>query len=117
MQAEREDDETKGATAPKAKKEDKEQASDDAANDEADDLTKIEWIGPKINDLLQEAWITTYAALASSDPATIKWILEAAEWNFASHDPATWPDQSKMAAEGKWDELKTRQDELDGGKA
>ncbi|MEJ6796117.1 MAG: 50S ribosomal protein L21, partial [Flavobacteriales bacterium] len=29
----------------------------------------------------------------------------------------TWPAQAKMAAEGKWDELKKWQDELDGGKA
>ena len=34
-----------------------------------------------------------------------------------SHVTDTWPAQAKMAAEGKWDELKKWQDELDGGKA
>ncbi len=31
-------------------------------------------------------------------------------------EPGTWPEQAKMAAEGKWDELKKWQDELNGGK-
>ena len=34
----------------------------------------------------------------------------------ASMDPTTWPQQAKMAADGKWDELKVWQDELDGGR-
>ena len=33
------------------------------------------------------------------------------------HDPTTWPQQSALAAEDKWDELNTLQDELKGGKA
>jgi hypothetical protein len=33
------------------------------------------------------------------------------------HDPTTWPEQAKMAADGNWDELKTLQDNLKGGKA
>jgi len=32
------------------------------------------------------------------------------------HKPDTWPSQSKLAAEGKWQELKDLQDRLDGGK-
>ena len=31
-------------------------------------------------------------------------------------DPTTWPQQAAMAADGKWDELKVWQDELDGGR-
>ena len=31
--------------------------------------------------------------------------------------PETWPQQAQLAADGKWDELKALQDELDGGKA
>ena len=34
-----------------------------------------------------------------------------------NHTPDTWPAQAQMAADGKWDELKVWQDELDGGKA
>jgi hypothetical protein len=32
------------------------------------------------------------------------------------HTPTTWPQQAKLAADGKWDELKKLQDELKGGK-
>ena len=83
---------------------------------EADDLSKVEGIGPKINEVLQAAGITTFAQLAEKKPEDIKAILEGAEGNFAAHDPATWPEQAQFAAEGKWDELKKWQDELDGGR-
>jgi small subunit ribosomal protein S16 len=82
----------------------------------ADDLTKIEGIGPKIAEALQAAGIATFAQLAESNPEKIKEVLDAAEGNFAAHDPGTWPQQAQLAAEGKWDELKAWQDELDGGK-
>ena len=81
-----------------------------------EDLTKIEGIGPKIAETLNAAGINTYAELAAATPEAIKEILDKAEGNFAAHDPATWPKQSQMAADGKWDELKKWQDELDGGK-
>jgi hypothetical protein len=31
-------------------------------------------------------------------------------------DPGTWPQQAKLAAEGKMDELKKLQEELQGGR-
>ena len=83
---------------------------------EGDDLKKIEGIGPKIADLLVEAGITTFAQLAASTPENIQVILEAAGSKYNSHSPATWPTQAQLAADGKWDELKTLQDELDGGR-
>ena len=83
----------------------------------ADDLTKIEGIGPKINELLQEDGINSFADLAGTAPDAIKEILAAGGSQFATHDPETWPAQSEMARDGKWDELKKWQDELDGGKA
>ena len=43
-------------------------------------------------------------------------MLSAAGGQLASHDPETWPKQAEMARDGKWDELKTWQDELDGGR-
>ena len=82
----------------------------------ADDLKKIEGIGPKIAEILNAGNITTFAALAASTPAAIREMLTAAGGRFASHNPETWPMQSGMAAEGKWDELKKWQDESDGGK-
>jgi len=46
----------------------------------------------------------------------LKGILADAGKRYQMHDPTTWPDQASLAAEGKWEELKTLQDELDGGK-
>lgn len=83
---------------------------------EADDLEKIEGIGPKIADVLKGAGIATFAALAEATPEKIREILDNAGSQFAAHDPATWPKQAELAAAGKWDELKTWQDELVGGR-
>ncbi len=96
------------AAAPKAKPAAKK------ATGKADDLKKIEGIGPKIASTLVEAGITTFADLAKAKPAAISEIIAGVRGN---HVTDTWPAQAKLAADGKWDELKKWQDELDGGKA
>jgi len=84
------------------------------ASGKADDLKKIEGIGPKIATTLVEAGIATFADLAKAKPAAIAEIIAGVRGN---HVADTWPAQAKLAADGKWDELKKWQDELDGGKA
>jgi large subunit ribosomal protein L27 len=79
-----------------------------------DDLKKIEGIGPKIATVLAEAGFDSFAALASADVEKLSEILEANK--LGSHNPGTWPKQAGLAANGQWDELKTLQDELIGGK-
>ena len=81
-----------------------------------DDLRKVEGIGPKIASLLNDAGIFTFAELAATEASKVKEILVAAGSRYGFHDPTTWPEQAKMAAEGRWDELKKWQDESDGGK-
>ena len=81
-----------------------------------DDLKKVEGIGPKIESLLKNAGIKTFAKLSETDPSAIKEILTAAGSRFASKEPGTWPKQAGLAAAGKWEELKKWQDELEGGK-
>ena len=81
-----------------------------------DDLKKIEGIGPKAAEALTNAGIDTFAKLAKADPANIKEILVAASSRLAHLEPGTWPQQSQLAADGNWDELKVLQDKLDGGK-
>jgi large subunit ribosomal protein L21 len=81
-----------------------------------DDLKKIEGIGPKIAEILTTNGIATFAQLAKTDAEKIKEILLAQGKRYAMHNPTTWPKQAELAAEGKWDELKKWQDELDGGK-
>ena len=84
--------------------------------DKGDDLKKIEGIGPKIEQILHEGGITTFAQLAESDADAVKELLTAAGPRYAIHNPATWAKQAAMAANGQWDELKELQDQLDGGK-
>ncbi|MFS4415916.1 50S ribosomal protein L21 [Maribacter sp. 2307ULW6-5] len=85
-----------------------------AAKPKADDLKKIEGIGPKIAKTLTDAGIATFEALAKTTPEKISEIIAEVRGN---HVTDTWPKQAQMAADGKWDELKKWQDELDGGKA
>lgn len=79
-----------------------------------DDLTIIEGIGPKVNQILQAAGIGTFAKLAEAAPENLRTILEGARLGFM--DPTTWPEQARLAWEGKLDELKEYQDRLKGGK-
>ncbi len=83
----------------------------------ADNLTKVEGIGPKLAGILKDAGIETFKKLSVAKAEKISEILVAAGGNaYNRFDPTTWPQQAKLAAEGKWDELKVLQDELDGGK-
>lgn len=88
-----------------------------AKAEKGDDLTKIEGIGPKLASVLAEAGLNSFAAVAAASAADIQKILDEAEGNYARFSPETWPQQAQLAADGKWDELKALQDELDGGKA
>lgn len=91
-------------------------ASGPVASAEADDLTKVEGIGPKIQEHLNAAGIHTFAELAATSVEQVQEVLDAAGSNYSMHDPGSWPKQAALAAEGKWDELKKWQDELEGGK-
>jgi len=91
-------------------------ASTPETTTEKDDLKKIEGIGPKISDLLNNAGIFTFKQLAGTDVSRLKAILEEAGSRYRTHNPSTWSKQAQMAADGNWEELKAWQDELDGGK-
>lgn len=101
------------AAAPKAEKAAPKAAAKKATG-KAEDLKKIEGIGPKIATTLADAGIATFADLAKAKPEAISEIIAGVRGN---HVTDTWPAQAKLAADGKWDELKKWQDELDGGKA
>ena len=87
-----------------------------AAPSRPDDLTKIEGIGPKIAEILNNGGIKTFEGLATSDAGDIKNLLDAAGPRFKMHNPGSWPRQSRMAADGNWEALEKLQDELDGGR-
>lgn len=81
-----------------------------------DDLTKVEGIGPKVAELFAENGIKSFSDLASKSAEELKAILTPKGGRYASMEHGTWSKQAELAAEGKWDELKKWQDELDGGK-
>jgi hypothetical protein len=81
----------------------------------ADDLTRIEGIGPKISGLLAEAGISTFAQLATTSVERLEKIIADADLT-ALADPGTWPAQARLAAEGEWERLDALQEELKGGR-
>ncbi|HGY08814.1 MAG TPA: hypothetical protein ENK37_02000 [Oceanithermus profundus] len=82
----------------------------------ADDLKKIEGIGPKIEELLNRKGIRTFRQLAQTSVEQLRAILQEAGPRFRLADPTTWPRQAQMAAEERWDELQDYQDALQGGR-
>lgn len=80
-----------------------------------DDLTKIEGIEPFIAEVLNKAGIQSYTALANQSDESLVELMNDAGESFAFRDTSTWAQQASLAAEGKWDELKAWQVELDGG--
>lgn len=102
------------AAPKKATKKAEPKTADKKATGKADDLKKIEGIGPKIAETLIAAGVVTFADLAKAEPAKISEIIAGVRGN---HVTDTWPAQAQLATDGKWDELKKWQDELDGGKA
>lgn len=81
-----------------------------------DDLTKIEGIGPKIAELLQNDGIVTFADLSVAPIEKLQATLTKAGSRFKMHDPSTWAQQAKLAANGEWDAFKALQAQLVGGK-
>lgn len=96
----------KRSTAPKAKsvKVKKETASDD--------LSKIEGINKKVETLLNKENIRTYRDLSKLSIKRLQVMLDGAGSKFIIYNPATWPKQAKLASAGKWEELRTWQEEL-----
>lgn len=81
-----------------------------------DDLKIVEGIGPKIEGLFHNFDIKTWKALGEASVEKCQEVLNSGGERYRIHKPDTWPQQAKMAYEGKWAELLKWQDELDGGK-
>ena len=81
------------------------------------DLTAIEGIGPATKKLLMNNGITTWQELADTTTDNLHRILDEAGSSFQLVDPTTWVNQAKLAAEGRFDELRAYQDLLNRGKA
>lgn len=80
----------------------------------ADNLTKIEGIGPKVAKVLNEGGISTFEELSNASVENLQRLLNDA--GLQMMNPASWPEQAKLAADGDWDALKELQDQLSGGR-
>ena len=89
--------------------------SQKSKTEKADDLTRIEGIGPIISGILKKTGIATYQQLSETDAKKIEHVLHEAGITGIA-DPTTWPQQAKLAAAGKWKELDKLQEELKGGR-
>jgi len=81
-----------------------------------DDLKIVEGIGPKIEKMLNEAGIYTWEQLADTPVEKLEAILEKGGPAYKVHNPQSWPFQARLAAQGKWKELKKWQDEHKWGR-
>ena len=75
-------------------------------------LTVVKGIGPKIQSLFYKNNIRSWSALADCNIGRCQEILDAGGNSFSMHDPATWPEQARLAAEGEWKELHDWQNHL-----
>jgi predicted flap endonuclease-1-like 5' DNA nuclease len=82
----------------------------------ADDLKVIEGIGPKINELLNQAGIASFHQLRDATTERLRSILQAAGERYRIHDPSSWPEQAALCASGNWEALKRLQDQLTAGR-
>jgi predicted flap endonuclease-1-like 5' DNA nuclease len=80
----------------------------------ADDLRRIEGIGPKIAATLRSAGVATYGQLAETDVGRLEEILREGGIRIAF--PDTWPEQAALAAAGDWEGLTALQSTLKGGR-
>lgn len=84
-------------------------------DDEPDDLTRIEGVGPKYRDALIDAGVSTFDQLAAMSLEAIeKLATDAGMRRSASMD--TWAEQAALAAKGEWEALDALQEELSGGR-
>lgn len=60
-----------------------------------DNLKLIKGIGPKIEKLLKDNGITTFAQLADTELSRLQNLLSQAGWEKIA-DPTTWPEQARQ---------------------
>lgn len=77
-----------------------------------DDLKVVEGIGPKIEELLNNIDIYTWKALSKAKVEDLRKMLIDVNPRYRIHNPTHWPLQARLAAAGKWEELKVLQDSI-----
>ena len=80
----------------------------------ADDLVKIEGIGPKVVRVFARAGSETFEDLAKAKSADVQKVLDQA--GLQMMNPDGWIDQAKLAAKGDWAGFEKLQSALKGGR-
>jgi predicted flap endonuclease-1-like 5' DNA nuclease len=80
----------------------------------SDNLEIIEGIGPRIAQLLRDVGINTFSQLAGADVDQLRALLVANKLQMV--DPASWPEQAKLAISDDRSALQDFQKRLKGGR-
>lgn len=83
---------------------------------EPDNLTQIEGIGPKTNELFHNNGITTFQQISEMNEDSLRAVLEKGGNRFGILDPYTWPRQAQLILSGNKEELDAYQDYLIAGR-
>lgn len=71
-----------------------------------DNLTKIEWISPGIEYILNQRWLRTYKDISNITLKEIEEILYISNVKDRDIYSDTWSEQASLACSWKWKELK-----------
>lgn len=83
---------------------------------EPQDLTLVDGIGPKTQQMFAQHNIVSFAQLAATPVSELERILQEAGGRFALSYPHTWPEQAKLAGEENWQALGEFKKRLKGGR-
>ncbi|MCL2091046.1 MAG: helix-hairpin-helix domain-containing protein [Micrococcales bacterium] len=70
------------------------------ADDEPDDIERIEGVGPKIGRALRAAGLDTYAAVADASQEALREALRAGGVKSVPKNVESWPSQARLLADG-----------------
>jgi len=80
-----------------------------------DDLKEIAGINPRAEAILNSIGVYRFSQLAQTPVATVRRVLAEHGPLLHTYDPVTWPSQARLAAEGRWDELRVWQEQMRRG--
>lgn len=80
----------------------------------AEDLTIIDGIGPRIEELLRAHGISGFPQLAATDEDALRAILDRGGPSFRYANPAHWVTQAELATHNDWSGLRQLQQSLRG---
>ncbi len=80
------------------------------------DLTVIAGIDLRIQEILNQVGIINYKDLIYRSPKELRELLEEYHTS-APIDPATWPEQARLAEQGDWEALEALKKQLVAGQA